>query len=165
MAQEIALNVDMVGMLRRKVQIVMRDFSFSEYQKDHVTYIIDSNVSQRINYSADTCSSMEFFIKSNYSDAFTKKLISAVDSVGIKVYQEQSDSKIRFLITTGTNRNKLSHSERIHVRSKRFKEKPEKNVTLSTKESKASDERYFKLQKPTDFDNSSHVKVLGWKNN
>ena len=84
MAQEKSLNVDMVGLMRRKVQLVMRDYSFSEYKKDHVTYIVNPSVTQQVNYIADTCNSIEFFVNPNYSDAFAKMLSLVVDSVGIK---------------------------------------------------------------------------------
>ena len=157
MAQETALEVDMVGLLRRKVQVVMRDYSFSEYQKDHVSYVIGPNVLQRINYSADTCRSIQFFVESNYSEAFEKKLRLTTDSVGADFQKVAVDRKIQYTI-----------AKRVRPKPIVKKKKKPKNssdpevVELTSSERVASDERYFKVQKRTEADNKNHVKVLGW---
>lgn len=136
--------------------MVMRDHSFSEYQKDHVTYVVGPNVLQRINYQADTCSSIQFYVDSGVSEAFEKKLRLTIDSVGADFQKETVDQKTQFTITQRVK-------PKIVIPKKKPKRQPYTEVVeLPTNERIASDERYFKVQKRTEADNGSHVKVLGW---
>lgn len=159
MAQEASLKIDMVGLIRRKVQVIMRDYSFSEYKKDHVTYVLDPNVAQRINYSADTCSSIVFMVGVHYSEVFEKKLILATDSFGTGYQKELVDRLTHFSITQRVRPAVVTRTKK----KKREKNQHDFSVAeIPSKEREAADEGYFKIQKRTESDNQSHVKVLGW---
>ncbi|MFT4525825.1 MAG: hypothetical protein ACI85F_001982 [Bacteroidia bacterium] len=164
MAQETLLNVDMVGLLRRKVQVKMRDYSFSEYKKDHVTYILDPNVSQRINYSSDTCSAIEYLVTSVYTSDFEKRLSQFVDSLGIDFQKQSVRNRTQFSIT-----KRVLPTAFVQKKKKRGNKKKRLQIpaiaTGTSKERMAADERYFKMQKRSEADDNSHVKILGWNKN
>ena len=160
MAQDVELKVDIVGVQRRNVQVIMKKHSFSEYLKDHVTYIIGPDRFQKIYYNADTCNVIEFISTDLNDKAFEQQLIVAADEANIRFAKTTDGGKATYTITDRVRPKKVYPKKKTGTANTGSETKPP--VMVESAERKAADTRYFTVQKRTDEDKLDHVKVLGW---
>ncbi|MFT4682183.1 MAG: hypothetical protein ACI9FU_001069 [Granulosicoccus sp.] len=163
-AQDLPFKIDLVGLQRRKVQVVMKNFSFSEYKKDHVTYVLDEGVKQRINYLADTCSSIQFLVDSKSVDQFKLDLAETTNENELQMTSEIRGENMVFTVDKRL-RPKDAYTDYVRKKKqkKRRSNKVPKNQEKHSFERVASDERYFEIQKKSWKNESDGVTILGWR--
>lgn len=65
---------DLIGMKRKHIQVLMKNESFVDYQKSHVTYRLTSSVKQTVLYDADTCKAFFWSVALSESESFENGL-------------------------------------------------------------------------------------------
>lgn len=160
-AQDVEFKVDLVGVQRRNVQVIMKKHSFSEYLKDHVTYIVGPNRYQKIHYDSDTCSVVEFISTDSNDVLFEQQLGQLSEKSGISYEKSVDGSKVSFSFTDRVRPKKIYPKKNNANTALTSRSKPK--VVEASDQRKAADARYFTVQKRTDEDKVDHVKVLGWQ--
>lgn len=65
---------DLIGMKRKHIQVLMKDESYVDYQKSHVTYRLSPAVKQTVLYDADTCKAFFWSVALSESESFENGL-------------------------------------------------------------------------------------------
>lgn len=159
---------DLIGMKRKHIQVLMKNESYVDYQKSHVTYRLSPAVKQTVLYDADTCKAYFWSVALSESESFENGLQQeglASLSYRKTVSAGETDSVMLFLVEKKVEGALVpgQSKEPDEAASEKASAKQERsNANTSVKFSAAQLPPKEERLRPN-WDTVESVKVFGWK--